>query len=235
MEHSFDIEIAKEYGMFEAVLLKHLYYWIEKNKANGKHLHDGKYWTYNSVNAFTELFPYVSAKKIRNTLNRLIDFELVETGNFNTLSFDRTTWYTLTDKGMSMFPKGQMTFDQKGKPIPNNKTYSYKEIYKEKIEEIISYLNKKTENNFKSNTKTTVEYIIGRLNEGYTIEDFKKVIDNKVNDWKDDPNNDAYLRPSTLFRPSNFENYLNQKIIPKQPKENSSKGLSIYEQLKQYG
>lgn len=103
------------------------------------------------------------------------------------------------------------------------------------IEEVINYLNEKTEKNFKSNTKNTVDFINGRLNEGYTIEDFKKVIDNKVNDWKDDPINDAYLRPSTLFRPSNFENYLNQKSIPKQPKESSSKGMSIYEQLKQYG
>ena len=121
--------------------------------------------------------------------------------------------------------------------LPNNidNNLDKKEIYKEKIEEIISYLNEKTEKNFKSNTKNTVDFINGRLNEGYTIEDFKKVIDNKVNDWKDDPINDAYLRPSTLFRPSNFENYLNQKSIPKQPKESSSKGMSIYEQLKQYG
>ena len=118
MEHSFDIDIAKEYGILEAILLKHIYYWIEKNKANGKHFYEGKHWTYSSINAFAELFPYASAKKIRNSLNKLIELDLIETGNFNTLPFDRTTWYSLTEKGTSIYPKGQMTFAQKGKPIP---------------------------------------------------------------------------------------------------------------------
>lgn len=31
MEHSFDIEIAAEYGIECAILLKHLYFWIKKN------------------------------------------------------------------------------------------------------------------------------------------------------------------------------------------------------------
>jgi hypothetical protein len=44
----FDVEVAKTVGVEEALLLQHLEYWVYKNAANGKHFHDGAYWTYNS-------------------------------------------------------------------------------------------------------------------------------------------------------------------------------------------
>jgi hypothetical protein len=49
------------------------------------------------------------------------------------------------------------------------------------------------------------------LNEGFTVDDFKTVIDNKVAEWKGDAKMDQYLQPSTLFAPSHFDGYLNQK------------------------
>lgn len=125
MQHSFDIEIAKQYGIEEAVILNNIYYWIEKNRANGQHFYDGYYWTYNSVKAFNELFPYMSAKKIRNALKHLIDEEILITGNYNERAYDRTLWYALTEKGKSICLNGQMDFPkrangsvQKGEPIP---------------------------------------------------------------------------------------------------------------------
>ena len=100
MQHSFDIEIAKEYGILEAILLNHIYYWIAKNKANKKHFYNGKYWTYNSRKAFSELFPYASEKQIRRVLERLVNFNILMTGNFNKQWSDRTLWYAFTDKGL---------------------------------------------------------------------------------------------------------------------------------------
>ena len=38
MEHSFNIELAKEYGILEAILLKNIWFWIEKNRANEKRI-----------------------------------------------------------------------------------------------------------------------------------------------------------------------------------------------------
>jgi uncharacterized phage protein (TIGR02220 family) len=75
---------------------------------------------------------------------------------------------------------------------------------------IVDYLNQKTNKDFKPKTKPTKEKIQARLNEGFTVEDFKKVIDTKVAEWKDDPKMDAFLRPQTLFN-TKFEAYLNQK------------------------
>ena len=57
MQHSFDIIIAKEYGVLEAILINHLEYWIAKNASNQKNFYDGKYWTYNSIKSFNQLFP----------------------------------------------------------------------------------------------------------------------------------------------------------------------------------
>jgi len=81
--------------------------------------------------------------------------------------------------------------------------------HKESIKQIILYLNEKTGKNFKMDS---LNYISGRLNDGYTVEDCKKVIDMKTSQWLNDPENNQWLRPKTLFRPSNFEGYLNEKI-----------------------
>ena len=76
--------------------------------------------------------------------------------------------------------------------------------------EIIDYLNLKTGKNFKSNSKATKTLIQARLKDGYTVDEFKKVIDNKVYHWTG-TEQEQYLRPETLFRPSHFESYLNEE------------------------
>lgn len=80
---------------------------------------------------------------------------------------------------------------------------------------IIEYLNVKTSKNFKATTSATKKFINGRLAEGHTVEDFKRVIDVKVAQWLNNPEMNSYLRPSTLFSPTNFENYLNENTTPR--------------------
>lgn len=86
-----------------------------------------------------------------------------------------------------------------------------KEIYKESIEEIINYLNNKIDTHYKTTTPKTKQLITARLNEGFTVEDFIKVIDNKYSTWFKDKKMCTYLRPETLFG-TKFENYLNEKV-----------------------
>lgn len=74
--------------------------------------------------------------------------------------------------------------------------------------EIISYLNLKAGKNYKHTTKKTQSLITARVKEGFTMEDFKKVIDVKVTEWKN-TEMEKYLRPETLFG-TKFEGYLNQ-------------------------
>ena len=82
--------------------------------------------------------------------------------------------------------------------------------------EIINHLNLKTGKSFKGTTPKTQECIRARWNEGFRLDDFKKVIDIKTAEWKG-TEQDKYLRPETLFG-TKFEGYLNQS--PKETKEN---------------
>lgn len=129
MQHSFDVEIAKEYGLKEAILMNHLWFWIEKNKANEVHYYDGTYWTYNSVKAFNKLFPYLSERQINNTLKTLKDKGIIQTGNYNKSAYDRTMWYAFTKMGVSIMQKCKMEDTKMSngnvknvKPIPDINT-----------------------------------------------------------------------------------------------------------------
>lgn len=117
MIHSFDSDIAKEYGLVEAILLNYFQYWIAKNEANERNFYEGRYWTYNSVKAFNELFPYLSPKKIRTALDHLVESELLMTGNYNADRHNRTLWYAFTEKGKCIFPIGQMEVTEKANGI----------------------------------------------------------------------------------------------------------------------
>ena len=108
MIHNFDSDIAKEYGILEAILLNHIYYWIEKNRANEQNFFDGKYWTYNSTKAFAELFPYASEKQIKNALKHLREEEILLAGNYNENAYDRTLWYSISEYGICLIEKRQI-------------------------------------------------------------------------------------------------------------------------------
>lgn len=129
MQHSFDVDIAKEYGILEAILLNHLWFWIKKNEANETNYYDDNYWTYNSTRAFNELFPYVSQRQIQNALNHLKEEEIILTGNYNKSAYDRTLWYAFSKKGKCIMQKCKMEDAEKGnglcengKPIPDINT-----------------------------------------------------------------------------------------------------------------
>ena len=133
MFHSFDVDIAKEYGVNAAIVFQDMGYWCEHSRINNANFYDGLYWTYNANHALQEHYPYLSGKAIRTAIQKLIDAGLLVTGNYNKVAFDRTMWYALTEYGCTLFqggiidfpkranenfPKGQMTISQKGKPIP---------------------------------------------------------------------------------------------------------------------
>lgn len=79
-------------------------------------------------------------------------------------------------------------------------------------EEIVDYLNKKADKNYRHTTKKTRSLIKARWDEGFRLDDFKKVIDIKTAEWKG-TKMDKYLRPETLFG-TKFEGYLNQNNRP---------------------
>ncbi|WP_346897381.1 conserved phage C-terminal domain-containing protein [Clostridium sp. UBA7503] len=87
--------------------------------------------------------------------------------------------------------------------------------------EIIEYLNLKTGKNFRSSTKITIRLIKARFSEGFTIEDFKTVIDNMKYKWTG-TKFQQYLVPTTLFG-NKFETYLNQERKPEKESDGKFK------------
>lgn len=127
MKHIFDVEIAQKYGIYAAILLESLGYWIKRNEANDKNFFDGTYWTYNSRRAYRELFPYMSERNINTAFEKLINDGLIITSNYNKSAYDRTLWYALTEKGKSILrfdiidnDKTENANSQNDKPIPSD-------------------------------------------------------------------------------------------------------------------
>ena len=230
MNFSFDGEFAKEHGVNEAIMYQYFSYWIAKNKANDKHFYDGYTWTYNSQKALTELFPFWNRAKIQRIISSLENQGLLIKGNYNQLAYDRTTWYALPKFEQSVVQNQTVNCSdlnnerfKNEQPIPINyqltKQLTNKDI-KDIVEhsptepvpyeEIVQYLNQKTGKNFKHTSKVTQRHIRARLAEGFTVSDFKQVIDKKCSDWLRDQKMKEYLRPETLFG-TKFESYLNSK------------------------
>lgn len=90
--------------------------------------------------------------------------------------------------------------------------------------EIVDYLNEKAGTSYKASSEQTKKLIDARFKVGFTLDDFKAVIDNRVARWLNDPDMRQYLRPSTLFG-NKFEGYLNDKL----PRSSGGGSLDKYQ------
>ena len=97
----FDPQCATVIGLNKAVIMHNIMFWILTNSSNKRHLHDGRYWMYNSAEAFREFHPYWSGQQIKRLLRQLEDDGWILSNNYNTSSYDRTKWYAVTDKCIS--------------------------------------------------------------------------------------------------------------------------------------
>ena len=121
----FDADFATTYGLDQAVMVHNLQFWIRKNKANDKHAHDGRTWTYNTLEAFIKLFPFWTQKQIRRILNSLVDDGVILKGNYSKNKSDRTNWYAFVDEAefiqeIQHMPKQANAVAQTGKTICPN-------------------------------------------------------------------------------------------------------------------
>jgi len=96
--HFFFPEIAEAIGVYEAIMLNHLIFWIIVNIKSAKNRREERTWTYNSVVDFKPYFPYWSTSQIRRILKSLVDKGIIIEGNFNKLKYDKTKWYALNDE-----------------------------------------------------------------------------------------------------------------------------------------
>ena len=111
MDYSFNGDIAAKYGVDEAVFIHNLYWWIRKNQANGRHYKDGKTWTYNSIAAWSELFPFWSESQVRRIVDKLKNNGAILVESYNKGKFDHTKWYAISDEIMEIYAGNMQNYD----------------------------------------------------------------------------------------------------------------------------
>ena len=97
--------MAVAYGMEEAVFLDAIMFWYRTNRGNGRpvHFHNGRWWTYNSVRVFEDIFPWWTAGQIRRIIDRCKEKGALLSGNFNKDQRDRTVWYSPSDQLLALY------------------------------------------------------------------------------------------------------------------------------------
>lgn len=123
--------IALRYGLEEAIFLDSIMFWYKENRANGRNYQDGRWWTYNSVSALAQLFPWWSAKQLRRISESCREQGAILTANFNENQRDRTLWYTPGDELLELYGMADETrepdpgqFPERGTCIgPNGPTH----------------------------------------------------------------------------------------------------------------
>lgn len=135
----------------------------------------------------------------------------------NLTTFSPKTDFPSTDNPTSGYPISENPTLQSTNELSTNELSTNKNLHRDShdinppYKEIIDYLNQNAGTRYRASSSVTKRLINARYHDGFKIEDFKKVIDNKVNEWKK-TQLEKYIRPQTLFG-TKFESYLNQKGI----------------------
>lgn len=242
----FSQELAVKVGMNEAILLHQIHYWlrISEHEYNGRKWvfntyadwqKQFPYWSLNTVKRIVMrlekmgllLSDNFNKVKMDRTKWYSLDYEKLREldDSYAEAGTEMESVWSDEEELDELFisSKGAVEQPTVGKAIPKSTTKitaeKEKNIKKSQlIAEVIAYLNEKTSSSYKPAVKKTQSLISARLREGFTLEDFKKVIDIKTEQWGEDRYWSKYLRPSTLFG-TRFESYLNQKYATDEMRE----------------
>jgi uncharacterized phage protein (TIGR02220 family) len=207
--------LAVKIGLNEAVVLQQIHYWI----GTSKHEIAGRAWVNHTYEDLQRQFPFWSVSTIKRSIRSLEMLGILLSDNFNEMKMDKTKWYSIDYEKLQelevslVYP--QVTTNEENAPEADLvKTSESAVPSSAKMDipyaEIIRYLNEKTGKNFRPGSIRTRELIHARYGEGFTFENFTKVIDLKSTEWQSDPAWNKFLRPETLFG-TKFESYLNQQ------------------------
>jgi len=139
IHHSFDIELAAQYSVEEAILIHHFQFWIYQNKRLNRNFKEGRTWTYQTLEEIAAIFPYWSKDQVRDLLYKLVTEKVRKTENkahepilLCKNYYDRTKWYAFINeiyfigKSPRLNPQMEKGISPNGKrdiptPIPDTK------------------------------------------------------------------------------------------------------------------
>ncbi|WP_278473992.1 conserved phage C-terminal domain-containing protein [Turicibacter sanguinis] len=222
--------LATAIGLNEALMLQQIQYWLSRSD---KEI-DGRYWIYNTYEAWIEQFPFWSKPTIVRTIMNLEKTGVVLTANYNKAKFDKTKWYTIdydrlreiiettdvinmskrcyqndktmlsncidgdnqndntytryyTDTTTDTTQIDNVVFenDQHSKSKKNEEKHFVEQGSTTSIpyDEIVAYLNQVRGTNLRQMSSETAHFIKSKIEQGYTLDDFKKVIEIKNSSW----------------------------------------------------
>lgn len=238
--------LAKEIGLNEAIMLQQMHYWLLKS-ANE---FTGVKWFYKTLEEWQTEFPFWSAMTIRRTLGSLEKQKIIKIGNFNKKKFDKTKWYTIDYQRVNsrcVQNEQSMCSDCTDGCVQNEQTNTrdyqesttennvseekpHKVVWTDETNHIIDYLNKRTGKKYSVKTKKTAQLVHKLLDNGFTVEDFERVIDIKCKQWLNNEKMNQYLRPRTLFS-EKFEDYLNE--APARVNQQGASGQSVADKMRE--
>ena len=99
--------VAEKYGLEEAIFLHSLIFWYRTNRGNGQNFYDGRWWTYNSVKAYEDIFPWWNAGQIRRIIGRCKEKGALLAGDYNQDRRDRTAWYSPSDELLELYGENE--------------------------------------------------------------------------------------------------------------------------------
>jgi hypothetical protein len=130
IHHSFDIYLAAELKSTElAILVHHFQHWINLNARCKRNFYEDRTWMYQTLNDIAAHFPYLSVKQVERLINRLVELNILQKGNFNKSAYDRTVWYSFVNEiKFSISRNREMEIPESGnqnpeigRPIPDTK------------------------------------------------------------------------------------------------------------------
>jgi len=126
ISYNFDVDDAVKYGVDEAIILSNIRYWVFTNQAKNHNFKLGKYWTYNSAEALTRLYPFWTRRKIARLLQRLEASGAIISSK-DTEGGDQTKWYTTNDN-KPLVNSDQRALDNSDQPLVNSDQSVYKQL-----------------------------------------------------------------------------------------------------------
>lgn len=100
------MDVAAKYGTDAAIFVNNIVFWTLKNKAENRHFHNGRFWTYGTISGFSKLYPLWSISQLKRIISRCRDAGILLVGDFNEDRRDRTLWYSPSDEIMALYDDG---------------------------------------------------------------------------------------------------------------------------------
>ena len=210
--------------------------WVYYETEVAKHSTDGRGSVRSGLKELEEK-GYLKRGRERNEKGQLVnaDWQLADTPMFKKRTLEKRTLEKRTLEKRTLEKRTlekrtlenctllntNLTNETLTKEEHTNNSRAKPDSIADEVKTIVGYLNEKTKSTYRTTTRETKRLIKARLNEGFTVDDFKTVIDKKTAVWFNDTKMKNYLRPTTLFGPK-FEEYLNEKVkgVPDQQNKN---------------